>query len=139
MSATEYCCTCVRPAQVSPHAVGIRPPRGEAKRVLTITGWFRVLVVVIGFGNIADQQMDFAGMGFLQISETDRLAVVEKEEPDSTLSPSTHSQWSIGNYYGADDRAFRQLRLGDIDRLQRHAADRAIAGARLHQLLMHGA
>ena len=41
--------------QVSPDAVGIRPLRREAKGVLTITGRFRVLVVVIGFSIVADQ------------------------------------------------------------------------------------
>src|SRR5436190_3269283 len=69
--------------QVSPDAVGSRPLRGKAKRVLTITDWFRVLVVVISFSNIADQYMNFVCMRFLQIREGHGLVLIEKEKPDS--------------------------------------------------------
>ena len=41
--------------QVSPDAVAIRSLRREAKGVLTITNFFRVPMVVNGFGIVADQ------------------------------------------------------------------------------------
>src|ERR1700745_213383 len=81
--------------------------------------------------------MNFACVRFLQIRETHGLTVVEKEKPNSQISASTYFQWSIDNYLGSDNRPLRQLWLGDVDRLQRHAANRAIASSCLHQLLMH--
>ena len=69
--------------QVSPDAVGIRPLRREAERILTVTGWFRVLVVVISFSNIGDQQMNFPCMRFLEVGEDHGLAIIEKEKPNS--------------------------------------------------------
>ena len=78
-------------------------------------------------------------MRFLQIREGHGLVLIEKEKPNSYISAFTYFQWAIGKYFGTDNWALRQLGLSNIDWLQRHAADRAIAGSCLHQLLMHWA
>src|SRR5258708_30394422 len=83
--------------------------------------------------------MNFARVRFFQIRETHGLTVIEKEEANPQISAFTYFQWLIDNYFGADNWALRQLWLGDVDRLQRHAAYGAIAGSCLHQLLMHRA
>src|ERR1700751_5707903 len=83
--------------------------------------------------------MNFARVRFFQIRKTHGLTVIEKEESNPQLSAFTYFQWRSDHYFGADNWALRQLWLGDVDRLQRHAAYGAIAGSCLHQLLMHRA
>jgi hypothetical protein len=76
---------------------------------------------------------------FLQIRETHGLTIIEKDKANPEISAFTYFERLTGNYFGANNWALRQLWLGNVYRLQKHAAARASAGSFLHQLRMHRA
>lgn len=98
-----------------------------------------MLVVVVRFGRFGNEQMDLACVSLFQVRRVNGSFILRESQPDAQVSPSACKQWAEGNDFGVNDRVAGELRLGEINRLERHSADRAYSRAGLQYLRVHRA